>query len=297
LNNYLGTVVANAAIVPAGNNGSVDVYSHDQTDLIIDINGYYAQSSGSGVATTVNVGATTTGASGTQASVVNSGSSTAAVLNFTIPQGVTGPTGATGPQGTTGLTGATGPQGPIGLTGTMGLQGPQGLTGPAESGSVSVLDANGNVLGALVGLAPSNILAPNGVTVFRNGYFININFSGTFPIALSGYPGFIDWSGANCTGTGYLVTSTSIQAGNSMGTTVVVYLGQANTFYVTSGQAEAIEAPKSGEIALANGSSTCQGSGVPASAGFPLSPFNAAATLGWNLSGNPLSVAGPIKFQ
>ena len=43
LNNYLGTVVANAAIVPGGNNGSVDVYSHDQTDLIIDINGYYVQ--------------------------------------------------------------------------------------------------------------------------------------------------------------------------------------------------------------------------------------------------------------
>jgi hypothetical protein len=45
LNDYLGTVVANAAIVPAGNDagsGSVNVFVNDPTDLIIDINGYYA---------------------------------------------------------------------------------------------------------------------------------------------------------------------------------------------------------------------------------------------------------------
>jgi hypothetical protein len=44
LNNYLGTVVANAAIIPAGdNNGSVSFYPHDATDVIVDINGYYIQ--------------------------------------------------------------------------------------------------------------------------------------------------------------------------------------------------------------------------------------------------------------
>ena len=41
LNSYTGTVVANAAIVPAGTNGSVDVYVTDTTDVILDINGYY----------------------------------------------------------------------------------------------------------------------------------------------------------------------------------------------------------------------------------------------------------------
>jgi hypothetical protein len=48
LNDYLGTVVANAAVVPAGNDtsGSVDVFVNDPTDLIIDINGYYAPQSG-----------------------------------------------------------------------------------------------------------------------------------------------------------------------------------------------------------------------------------------------------------
>ena len=41
LNSYTGTVVANAAIVPAGIGGSVDVYVTDTTDVILDINGYY----------------------------------------------------------------------------------------------------------------------------------------------------------------------------------------------------------------------------------------------------------------
>src|SRR5262249_20350633 len=46
LNGYVQTVIANAAIVPAGINGSVDVYASQNTDLIIDINGYYAPQSG-----------------------------------------------------------------------------------------------------------------------------------------------------------------------------------------------------------------------------------------------------------
>jgi hypothetical protein len=42
LNDLTGTIVANAAIVPAGTSGSIDVYSSSVTDVIIDINGYYA---------------------------------------------------------------------------------------------------------------------------------------------------------------------------------------------------------------------------------------------------------------
>jgi hypothetical protein len=42
LNAPTGTVVANAAIVPAGVNGGIDIYSTDPTDLVIDINGYFA---------------------------------------------------------------------------------------------------------------------------------------------------------------------------------------------------------------------------------------------------------------
>ena len=42
LNNPTATVVANAAIVPAGQNGDIDVFASDDTDLVIDVNGYFA---------------------------------------------------------------------------------------------------------------------------------------------------------------------------------------------------------------------------------------------------------------
>lgn len=42
LNSWDGTVVANAAIVPAGANGAIDVFVTDPTHAIIDINGCFA---------------------------------------------------------------------------------------------------------------------------------------------------------------------------------------------------------------------------------------------------------------
>lgn len=52
-----------------------------------------------GSAATITVGTTTTGNPGTNASVTNSGTSSAAVFNFTIPRGNTGATGPQGPDG------------------------------------------------------------------------------------------------------------------------------------------------------------------------------------------------------
>ena len=52
----------------------------------------------SGTAATVDVGTTTTGAAGSDASVVNAGNSAAAVLNFSIPTGAAGPAGTAGTQ-------------------------------------------------------------------------------------------------------------------------------------------------------------------------------------------------------
>ncbi len=42
LNSFDGSVVANAAIVPAGTNGAVNVFVTDRTHVILDINGYFA---------------------------------------------------------------------------------------------------------------------------------------------------------------------------------------------------------------------------------------------------------------
>lgn len=59
-----------------------------------------------GAAATIAVGTVTTGAEGSSVSVVNSGTSSAAVFDFSIPVGATGATGATGPTGPTGPSGA-----------------------------------------------------------------------------------------------------------------------------------------------------------------------------------------------
>ncbi|GGA59855.1 hypothetical protein GCM10011507_09220 [Edaphobacter acidisoli] len=56
-----------------------------------------------GAAATVSIGTVTTGAAGTQASVTNSGTANAAVLNFTIPQGATGANGSGGGGETSGI--------------------------------------------------------------------------------------------------------------------------------------------------------------------------------------------------
>jgi hypothetical protein len=67
-----------------------------------------------GAAATVAIGTTTTGAAGSYAAVTNTGTASAAVFNFTVPQGVAGAQGA---QGATGNTGAQGPAGSAGATG------------------------------------------------------------------------------------------------------------------------------------------------------------------------------------
>ena len=49
LNDLTGTIVANAAIVPAGGSGEVSVYPSSDTDLVIDINGYFSAPAGTGL--------------------------------------------------------------------------------------------------------------------------------------------------------------------------------------------------------------------------------------------------------
>ncbi len=42
LNDLSGAILANAAIVPAGASGAIDIFVSDPTNVIIDINGYFA---------------------------------------------------------------------------------------------------------------------------------------------------------------------------------------------------------------------------------------------------------------
>lgn len=124
------------------------------TDLNQEVfwNGTTWTTSGNG---SVTVGTTTTGAPGTNAAVVNVGTPTSAVLDFTIPAGDTGSNGTNGSDGTSATVDAgitiTGDPGtnalvtnagttsaavfnfiiPRGNPGTNGPQGPQGPAGPA----------------------------------------------------------------------------------------------------------------------------------------------------------------------
>jgi hypothetical protein len=89
-----------------------------------------------GAAATLNVGSTTTGAAGSSASVTNSGSTSAAVFNFTIPQGSAG-AAATVAVGTT-TTGAAGTSASVTNSGSSSAavfdftipRGDTGATGP-----------------------------------------------------------------------------------------------------------------------------------------------------------------------
>jgi hypothetical protein len=83
-----------------------------------------------GSAATVTVGTVGSVAFGGTATVTNSGTSGAAVLDFVVVQG---PQGSTGPQGPQGDQGPTGPTGPTGSTG------PQGATGTAATVTVGTI--------------------------------------------------------------------------------------------------------------------------------------------------------------
>lgn len=83
--------------------GNIDTYTITYTDgqtSTFDVtNGLKGQP---GDAATISVGSVTTGEPDTSATVVNSGTSNAAIFDFTIPKGAkgdTGDTGSTGPQG------------------------------------------------------------------------------------------------------------------------------------------------------------------------------------------------------
>jgi hypothetical protein len=125
--------IANAALVgPTGPTGATGPTGP------IGPTGATGPTGPTGSAATISVGTTTTGAAGTSASVSNSGTSSAAVFNFTIPRGDTGATGPTGPTGPAGTNGSPGPTGPIGPTGATG---PAGSAATITVGTTTTLAA------------------------------------------------------------------------------------------------------------------------------------------------------------
>jgi len=98
---------------PTGNEGdayaigtaeSNTIYNWDvDTSAWVNIGNLQGPQGVAGTAATITVGTVTTGAAGSSAEVTNSGTTSAAVFNFAIPQGAQGIQGETGPAGESGI--------------------------------------------------------------------------------------------------------------------------------------------------------------------------------------------------
>lgn len=182
-----------------------------------------------GVAATIEVGTTTTGAAGTNAAVSNSGSSSAAVFNFTIPQGVQG---VAGPQG---------PPGP-GSSFTPGLD----LSG--TSTSQTVVGIQGNLLPTLAAGYPHwtgsawvyDTPTSSGLPVN------NPTYTGTLTGPVASFTGDVTFSGvAAPSAPSVVITSPHVSGGTGTTATPVLYFNagaNAPTTWSSSGTALGINA-------------------------------------------------------
>jgi len=156
VNNHMHGEVT--AYNPATGSLTVDVTHHSgsgtYTAWTVNLTG------ATGTAATITVGTVTTGAPGSSASVTNSGSTTAAVFDFSIPRGDVGATGATGPQGPTGATGATGPAGADGAAATIAV----GTVTTGAAGSSATVTNSGTSSAAVFDFAiPQGATGATGV--------------------------------------------------------------------------------------------------------------------------------------
>lgn len=152
-----------------------------------------------GSAATIEIGTVTTAPAGSDAAVTNSGTSSAAVLNFTIPQGATGPQGpagvdgSPGPAGADGAPGATGPQGEPGANATIngvttltinatgGIQGSQSGSTYTLDGSDLVQKVSGSVNGNIPTLTTDGQLQDSGKKPEDLMDAVVVTFSGEIP--------------------------------------------------------------------------------------------------------------------
>jgi hypothetical protein len=189
----------------------------------------------SGGSSTITIGTVTTGASGSSASITNSGTSSAAILNFSVPKGDVGPQGLKGDTGATGATGATGETGPAGAQGQQGIQ---GLTGPAGTNGTNGTSST-ITIGTVTTGAPGS-----SVSVVNSGSSSNAVLNFTIPRGNTGEAGS---SGSSFTGTTdsisegttnlYFTDLRALSATNSRFADVYVNLNQATDDLLAYGAA------------------------------------------------------------
>lgn len=93
LNDPLGAILANVAIVEAGTNGAINVYATHLTDVVIDINGYFVAQTSS-TSTALGTGASNAGIQNTAVGYntlqLNSGTSNTAVGSYSLSANASG---------------------------------------------------------------------------------------------------------------------------------------------------------------------------------------------------------------
>jgi hypothetical protein len=172
LNAPTGGIINNALNLAGGLDGGIQVYTTDNADLVIDINGYYVQVS------------TIQGPPGPSG-----------------PQGPSGPPGSVGPPGPPGPAGQVGPQGPPGSSG--GFHGvvefTRSGTWTAPAGVTSILVemwGGGGGGGGICLTAPLTGGGGGGGAYLRSA--INVTSSSNYNIVL-GNGGLAGVSGTSCT--------------------------------------------------------------------------------------------------
>ncbi|MBS1826748.1 MAG: putative Ig domain-containing protein [Acidobacteria bacterium] len=86
INSFAGRVLANNVIVPAGAEGNIDVFAYERTDLLIDINGYFAPANGpSGLSYTPVIPCSLTGSNGV--ALATESSATLSPSQCSVPTG------------------------------------------------------------------------------------------------------------------------------------------------------------------------------------------------------------------
>ena len=171
-----------------------------------------------GMAATVQVGTTTTGAPGTNASIINTGTDSNAVLNFVIPAGATGANGADGTAATvqigTTTTSAPGTNASVTNTGTennavLNFVIPAGATG--ANGADGATGADGTAATVQVGTTTTGAPGTD-ASVTNTGTESNAVLNFVIPAGATGATGADGATGANGTAATVQVGSTTTGA-------------------------------------------------------------------------------------
>lgn len=120
-----------------------------------------------GVTPTLAVGGIITGEPGSAAAAQITGTGPNYVINFVIPRGNVGQTGAKGDQGPQGDPGVKGDTGPKGADGTNGTNGTNGVTPTLAIGTVTTGAAGASAAASITGSGPGyqlNLTLPRGAT-------------------------------------------------------------------------------------------------------------------------------------